>query len=186
MQTNALEGGFLNAPTDSAFAFRAAMTAMARPGEIFQVKAALPPAPMSIAAGVLLLTLCDAETPVFLAASHNTPALIDWITFHTGAPIVDAAQAQFAVGKWADLTLAEFAIGTAEYPDRSATLIVEMEELANAGATLRGPGIEHSNTLNLPETAAFQRNGQHFPCGLDFLFACQDRLAALPRTTRVI
>jgi alpha-D-ribose 1-methylphosphonate 5-triphosphate synthase subunit PhnH len=39
--------------------------------------------------------------------------------------------------------------------------------------------------LSLPEVAAFQANARAFPLGLDFLFTCGDRLAALPRSTRV-
>jgi alpha-D-ribose 1-methylphosphonate 5-triphosphate synthase subunit PhnH len=185
MQTTALEGGFLEAPAQSAVAFRAIMTALARPGDIHTVTGALPPAPLSVAAGVSLLTLCDPETPVFLAPSHDTSDLRNWITFHTGAPLVDAGQALFAVGPWQALPLADFAIGTSEYPDRSATLIVELPALSAAGAVLSGPGIKDQAVLSLPETAAFQRNRALFPLGLDFYFTHGDRLAGLPRSTQV-
>jgi alpha-D-ribose 1-methylphosphonate 5-triphosphate synthase subunit PhnH len=50
---------------------------------------------------------------------------------------------------------------------------------------MRGPGIEDSALLSLPDTKAFQDNAQHFPLGLDFFFTCGDRLAGLPRTTKV-
>ena len=73
-------------------------------------------------------------------------------------------------------------IGTAEYPDRSATLIVEMPELAHAGATLLRTGHQGCRRLSLPERGAFGRNAALFPLGLDFFFTCGDRLAALPRT----
>ena len=109
----------------------------------------------------------------------------DWITFQTGAPFVPPAQAMFAVGAWEELPLCEFAIGTAEYPDRSATVVVEMPDLTSLGATLSGPGIKDTASLSLPDTAAFQRNAALFPLGLDFIFTCANRLAALPRTTRV-
>ena len=39
--------------------------------------------------------------------------------------------------------------------------------------------------LSLPEVPAFQANSAMFPLGLDFIFTCGDRLAALPRTTEV-
>ncbi|WP_417260688.1 phosphonate C-P lyase system protein PhnH [Celeribacter sp.] len=185
MQAQVLEGGFADFPVDASHAFRAVMTAMARPGDIAQVRGARPPAPMSIAAGVVVLTLCDPETPIYLAASHDTPQLHDWITFHTGAPIVAAHDAMFAIGGWDALPLSEFALGSAEYPDRSATLIVERESLSNDGAILQGPGIQDQAQLSLPETQAFQRNAALFPLGLDFIFTCGDRLAAVPRTTRV-
>lgn len=185
MNTQTLDGGFATPPQDAAVAFRAVMNAMAQPGTIYQVAGAVPPAPVSIAAGVTLLTLCDPETPLFLGAGHDSPALRDWITFHCAAPLVGADQAQFALGVWGDLPLVDFALGTAEYPDRSATLIVEVPELVNQGTTLRGPGIKDQAQLSLPDMAAFQRNNALFPLGLDFIFTCGDRLAALPRSTRI-
>lgn len=185
MQTQVLEGGFADQPRDASHAFRAVMTAMARPGEIMTVAGAQPPAPLSCAAGAVLLTLCDPETPIYLATGLDTALVRDWITFHTGAPFADAQSAAFAIGGWDQLPLHEFSCGTAQYPDRSATLIVEMPELSNSGATLQGPGIENVTQLSLPETGAFQSNARAFPLGLDFIFTSGARLAALPRTTRV-
>ena len=185
MDTHVLEGGFDDVPIAASFAFRAIMTAVARPGDINQVAGAQPPAPLSIAAGVVILTLCDPETPVFLAASHDTTQVRDWITFHTGAPCVPAQDAMFAVGTWDALPVTAFPRGTAAYPDRSATLIVEMDQLVAEGATLQGPGIAEQAQLSLPERQVFQDNATLFPLGLDFIFTCGDRLAALPRTTRV-
>jgi alpha-D-ribose 1-methylphosphonate 5-triphosphate synthase subunit PhnH len=181
-----LDGGFADAPRDAAHAFRAAMDAMARPGRIARLQGASPPAPLSVAAGVLILTLCDPETPVHLAGAHDTAALRGWIAFHTGAPVVGRADAAFAVGTWeALLPLDGYRIGEAEYPDRSATLIVEMAGLAAEGATLTGPGIRDTARLTLPEAEAFRRNARLFPLGLDFFLTAGDRVAALPRTTRV-
>lgn len=180
-----LEGGFVKGPQDAAHAFRAIMTAMARPGDIREVAGAQPPAPLSVAAGVLILTLCDPETPLYLGAALNIPQVQGWITFHTGAPIVAAERAMFALGDWADLDAQNFNLGTPEYPDRSTTLIVELPMLENAGATLRGPGIKDTAHLSLPETDTFQTNAAQFPMGLDFFFTSGNRIAGLPRTTRV-
>lgn len=186
MQTEALTGGFAKASIQSAEAFRAVMRAMARPGTLERITGAQPPAPLSPAAGAVILTLCDPETPVYLAGAADIPALRDWITFHTGAPLVGRARASFALGPWAALLpLSDYPIGLAEYPDRSATLIVEMAALDQSGARLTGPGIKTEAALSLPEIPAFQHNAARFPLGLDFLFTCGDHLAALPRTTRV-
>lgn len=183
---NALSGGFSYPAVDAARGFRALLEAMARPGTVQRVGGAQPPAPVSVAAGVALLTLADADTPLHLAGVLDTPMLRDWIGFHIGAPLVGAEEARFALGLWSDLQpVTRFAIGEAEYPDRSATLIVEMPELHNDGARLTGPGIEHSMRLNLPETAAFVTNRALFPLGFDCIFTCGDQLAALPRSTRV-
>lgn len=186
MDPQALSGGFSDAPVQSAKAFRAALDALARPGTVQQIGGASAPAPASAAAASLLLTLCDAETPLHLAGAHDCAALRDWVTFHIGAPLVGAAEAAFALGDWqALMPLDRFAIGTAEYPDRAATLIVERDSLTAEGATLRGPGIKETAALNLPETAAFARNRMLFPLGLDFYFTCGAQIAGLPRTTRV-
>lgn len=186
MTPDALLGGFHSAPIQSARAFRAALEAMARPGTIWPVEGAAPPGSLSVAAGVLVLTLCDGTTPVHLGPSLNSAQLRDWITFHTGAPLVDAEAARFAVGTWADLQPVDrFAIGLPDYPDRSATLIVEMPALTAQGVRLTGPGIATTAELSLPETAAFRANRAIFPLGFDTYLTCGDRLAGLPRSTIV-
>jgi len=186
MDAASLSGGFADTAREAARAFRASLDAMARPGTLQQVTGALPPAPLSPAAGALILTLADTTTGVHLAPSHDTPALRDWITFHTGAPFVGPEAAVFALGTWEALQpLDRFPIGRADYPDRSATLIVELPALAASGARLTGPGIKEAAHLSLPETEAFLRNAQLFPLGLDFFFTAGNQLAALPRTTKV-
>lgn len=186
MQATALEGGFASPATQSAQAFRGVMSAMAMPGTIHRLQGALPPAPMSPAAGAVLLTLCDTDTPLFLAGTLDTPEIRAWVAFHTGAPLTGPEHCAFAIGNWTALApLSRFPIGTAQYPDRSATLIVETDALEQDGATLTGPGIQAESSLSLPETRAFQNNRALFPLGLDFFFTCEDRVAALPRTTHV-
>lgn len=186
MTPEALTGGFTDPSVDSARAFRAALEALSRPGLISTVAGASPPAPLSVAAGVLLLTLADGTTPVHLAGAHDTALLRDWITFHTGAPLVGADKAALAVGTWAALQpVTRFAIGTPDYPDRAATLIVEMEDLSATGARLSGPGIKDHAHLSLPEVAAFRANRALFPQGCDFFLTCADRVAGVPRSTIV-
>jgi alpha-D-ribose 1-methylphosphonate 5-triphosphate synthase subunit PhnH len=186
MNADALAGGFSDAPIDAARAFRAIMQAMARPGTITRTETAQGPAPLSAAASAVLLALCDADTPLHLAPSHDTPAIRAWIAFHTGAPLTGGKHAHFALGTWDALQpLDRFPLGTAEYPDRSATLIVEQDALAPKGATLRGPGIKYTTYLSLPDIAPFRANHAHFPRGLDFIFTAGTQIAALPRSTEV-
>ena len=186
MDAKALEGGFAEAPQQSAQAFRGAMTAMARPGTLVTLEGAMPPAPLSPAAGALLLTLCDTTTPLHLAGRFDTEAARAWVTFHCGAPLVGATEAEFALGDWQGLApLSRYGIGTSDYPDRSATLIVEVDRLEARGATLSGPGIRETAALSLPEVAAFQANSALFPLGLDFYFTKGTQAAALPRSTKV-
>lgn len=181
-----LSGGFDRPAEQSAHAFRALLEAMARPGRIFPVSGAAPPVPLSVAAGVALLVLTDPTTPLHLAGDLDCPALRGWIGFHTGAPLVGAGQAQFALGRWDALQpVGRFRIGEPGYPDRSATLIVEMDRLEAQGPRLTGPGILTEARLSLPETAAFTRNRALFPLGFDTILTCGAHLAALPRTTKL-
>lgn len=181
-----LTGGFADPAPQSARAFRAALTALSRPGTIQTIAGARPPAPLSPAAGTLLLVLADVGTPIWLAPSHDTADLRAWITFHTGAPFVAPEQASFALGSWDALhPLDRFPIGLPDYPDRSATLIVEVERLSPTGPALRGPGIADVAHLSLPEVAAFQANRALFPQGFDCFFTSGDQLAGLPRSTIV-
>lgn len=181
-----LTGGFADPSRDSARAFRAIMDAMARPGRIHRVGGARPPAPLSVAAGIVLLTLADPDTPLYLAGAADCAPVRDWLRFHCGAPLAEADQAVLALGRWDDLApLSRFQAGSAEYPDQSATLIVEAERLEAAGARLTGPGIRDVARLNLPDPAFHARNHARFPLGIDLFLTCGDRLAALPRSTRV-
>ena len=98
MDAASLSGGFADTAREAARAFRASLDAMARPGTLQRVAGAMPPAPLSPAAGALILTLADTTTGLHLAPSHDTPSLRDWITFHTGAPFVGPEAAVFALG----------------------------------------------------------------------------------------
>lgn len=185
-QKDALAGGFDAAPVQSARAFREILEALARPGTIRQVQGAQPPAPLSVAAGVALLVLTDTTTGLYLAGPADCPAVRDWVAFHIGAPLVGPDKADFALGPWAALQpVSRFRIGLPDYPDRSATLIVECDALSQDGPRLTGPGIQSFQRLNLPETAAFRANRALFPLGFDTLFTAGDRIAGLPRSTRV-
>ncbi|SPJ24182.1 phosphonate C-P lyase system protein PhnH [Palleronia abyssalis] len=185
-QSQTLSGGFADPARQSAHAFRSVMEAMARPGSLHDITGAEPPASLSVATGAVLLTLCDTDTPVHLAGDADCATVRDWIAFHTGAPFCGPADCMFALGTWQALApLSAFPTGTAQYPDRSATMIVEVPQLSASGATLTGPGIKDNASLSLPETRAFRDNHALFPLGLDFIFTSGSRLAALPRSTEV-
>ena len=186
MNAPILAGGFADAARDGAHAFRAILTAMARPGTIVTLTGVHGPAPISPAAAAVLLTLCDRTTPLHLAAGYDNPALRDWVAFHCAAPIVPADQAAFAIGNWAALQpLNRFAIGTPEYPDRAATLILDGHDFAGPQSRLTGPGIKDHAGLALPNPLAFAANNRLFPLGWDAILTGGDRLAAIPRSTEI-
>ncbi len=186
METVSLTGGFNDTARDAASAFRAIMNAIARPGQIQTVTGALPPPPLSAAAGAVLLTLCDTDTPVYLAGDADCAAVRDWLAFHTGAPLTGPSHCMFALGRWeALIPLSQYPIGTPEYPDRSATLIVESDTLNTNGSDLTGPGIRERSQLLLPDPDAIQSNQALFPLGIDFLLTSRDQVAGLPRSTSI-
>lgn len=181
-----LLGGFADPARQSARAFRAALDALSRPGRITRIEGAAPPAPLSPAAGSLLLMLADATTPIWLAPSHDGPELRDWITFHTSAPFCGPEAAHFALGTWAALQpVSRFCIGLPDYPDRSATLLVEMDVLVHEGASLTGPGIDGEARLFVPDIQAFRANHALFPLGFDTFLTAGSEIAGLPRSTKV-
>jgi alpha-D-ribose 1-methylphosphonate 5-triphosphate synthase subunit PhnH len=191
---SSIQAGFGDEVAGSQTVFRIAMQAMARPGTSFAIGARLaPPAPFNVGAAALLLTLCDFETTVWLDPSlFDSPGVTEFIRFRTGARIVATSQeATYAVVSDAARMppLASFAQGTQEYPDRSATLIVQVQEMKGTGWKLEGPGIrDHALFSASPLPADFLRqaraNRAQFPCGVDMFFTTDAELAALPRSTR--
>lgn len=60
------EGGFSQSAIDAAKAYRVVFETMARPGTMYRLHGAMPPAPMSAVAGISVLTPCDSETLIHL------------------------------------------------------------------------------------------------------------------------
>jgi alpha-D-ribose 1-methylphosphonate 5-triphosphate synthase subunit PhnH len=184
-------------PVDNAQSvFRAVMDAMARPGTPQTLAPALaPPAPLSRGAGAIALALLDYESPFWLDGTLSLqPDVAKWLRFHTGAPMArDSKDAAFAFiadpARVADFD--SFAPGTAEYPDRSTTLVLQVTHLSGpAVMNLRGPGIAGERSFVASPcpadlVARLQRNHTLFPRGLDLLFVTADAVAAIPRSTRV-
>jgi alpha-D-ribose 1-methylphosphonate 5-triphosphate synthase subunit PhnH len=185
-------------PVDGAQSvFRAVMDAMARPGTSQALTPALvPPSSLSRGAGAIALTLLDYESPFWLDAMLAGQAdVAQWLHFHTGAPIVrNAKDAAFAF--LADAAhvpdFESFALGTTEYPDRSTTLVLQVESLSGAKVMrLRGPGIAGERPFAVSPypadlIARLQSNHATFPRGVDLLFVTADAVAAIPRSTRVM
>ncbi len=126
------------APVDEAQAsFRQALDALAQPGRVTAMPGsqALPPG-MGRAMTALLLTLADADTPVWLPPGLH-PAVAAYLRFHCGCPLTEeAALATFVAvpAGHAAPALSQLAQGDPAYPDRSATLILEVDGLAQDAA----------------------------------------------------
>lgn len=191
-----LARGFAEPVHDAGAVFRVLLDALAMPGRPLPLDGAFggledldAGIPRSLAAA--LLALADFETPVWIDADPGR-RLAALIRFHCGAPLMTAAgEAQFAVLRAAAAmpALDSFSWGSAEYPDRGATLLIELPSLdGGRPVTLTGPGIETSREFapqGLP--AGFwqerERMQGDFPCGVDCYFFDASRVAGLPRTT---
>ena len=198
LDTNAshgLGGGFNECVHEAQAGFRAIMAAMAAPGTIQAVPALTPPAPMNSGAGLVALTLCDPDTPVWLDAEMAaSTAVCEWLSFHSGAPLVaekNLSSFCFLSSPERIACIGTMQQGTQEYPDRSATVIVQVKGFAdNPDWVLTGPGIRDEVSfrplgLGNEYLTVWAENAAKFPRGVDIIFATDKALAALPRTTRI-
>jgi len=107
--------------------------------------------------------------------------------------VSDASIAGFAlIGDAKNLpALDRFAFGSNEYPDRSTTLILQVDSLSQGPAyQLRGPGIDGVSTLRatIEPRDLFARlaiNATLFPRGIDVVLVDDASIVAIPRTTRL-
>jgi len=192
-----LPAGFADKVLSAQSVFRSVMDAMARPGSIQRIAStAGTPVGMMRGTAAIALTLFDHDTPVWLDGRMSATAdVAKWLKFHTSAPVVaDSSIASFAlIGDPQSLpTLDRFAFGSNEYPDRSTTVVLQVESLTNGPAVeLCGPGIDGTATLraSIQPHDLFERlavNAALFPRGIDVVLVHDDSIVAIPRTTRLV
>src|SRR5712672_1623800 len=191
-----LPAGFADKVLSAQTTFRSVMDTMARPGSVRRiVSAAGAPAAMMRGTAAIALTLFDHDTPLWFDPQiSGTSDVTKWLKFHTGAPVIaDSSVCSFAlVGDARALPgLDRFAFGSNEYPDRSTTLILQVESLTQGpGIELRGPGIDGVAVMQaaLQPADLFERlsiNRTLFPRGIDVVLVADDTIVAIPRTTRL-
>lgn len=187
--------GLTDPVLDSQRIFRGVLDAIAHPGRIVPLPPPPdPPGPLVPAAAAVALTLLDYETPLWLDAAAGAGPVADFLRFHCGCHLVAASErAAFALLTDAEALppLDAFDPGSDDFPDRSATVIVQVAGLrAGMGHRLRGPGIDGERRIDIqgiPErfwTMCLENHGL-FPRGIDFLLVADSRVVALPRTTLV-
>jgi alpha-D-ribose 1-methylphosphonate 5-triphosphate synthase subunit PhnH len=192
-----LPAGFADKVLSAQSVFRSVMDAMARPGSIQRIApTAGTPAVMMRGTAAIALTLFDHDTPIWLDGRMSATAdVAKWLKFHTSAPVVaDSSIASFAlVGDPENLpALDRFAFGSNEYPDRSTTLILQVEGLTDGPVVeLQGPGIDGSAMVHasIQPRDLFERlavNAALFPRGIDVVLVHDDSIVAIPRTTRLV
>ncbi|MCQ8186904.1 phosphonate C-P lyase system protein PhnH [Streptomyces rugosispiralis] len=187
--------GFADPPTEGQRVFRAILDALAHPGRSYRI-AGPAQAPEALGTGLaaVALTLFDEEVSVWLhrTAAEN-PDVTSYLAFHTGARVATGhGSANFVLATPDTLpALDELALGTDDAPHQSATVVLDARTPGvGARFTATGPGIDGQAEIEAPWApagflAAWTRNGALFPRGVDLLVASDDRVLALPRTTRL-
>jgi len=191
-----LPAGFADKVLSAQATFRSVMDAMAHPGTVQRVTASVgTPSILMRGTAAIALTLFDHDTPIWLdPAMAATSDIAKWLKFHSGAPVIaDCSVCSFALaGCGSELpALDRFSLGSNDYPDRSTTLILQVESLTRGQVyELQGPGIDGIAVLHamiepkeLVEQLAI--NATLFPRGLDVVLVHDDAVVAIPRTTRL-
>lgn len=173
--------------------FRLILAAMSEPGSVHRLGESVEaPNGVSPAATLVLLTLVDHETPVWLAPRFASAAT--YLRFHCAAPVVEASSAAaFALvdGASVDLDLGSFNPGDDRYPDRSATLVVGCAAFdGGPQVSLSGPGIRGAVTVSPSGLAhgfwsKVAANNERYPLGVDLILAAGDEIMCIPRSTRI-
>ena len=187
--------GFQDPVAQSQATFRHLMDAIAHP--------ALPRAftsrtascgPLSANATAVLLTLVDQDTPLWLdQALASSDEVRNFVAFHCGAPLLtDPSRAAFAffADAQAMSPLTRFALGEPDYPDRSTTIVAQVDCFSSDGPGFSGPGVSGARRFGFnPAPADFSSqwalNSAGFPLGLDIFLIGSTELAALPRSLRL-
>ena len=192
-----LPAGFADKVLSAQSTFRSVMDAMARPGSLQRIVADVgAPTSMMRGTAAIALTLFDHDTPIWLDRTMAaTSDVAKWLKFHSGAPVIaDSSVCSFAlVGLGNEMpALDRFSLGSNEYPDRSTTLILQVESLTEGrGYELCGPGIDGTAILqaSIEPADLFEQlavNAKLFPRGLDVVLVHDDAVVAIPRSTRLV
>ncbi|MDR2695422.1 MAG: phosphonate C-P lyase system protein PhnH [Deltaproteobacteria bacterium] len=202
--------GFADPVDDAQAIFRAVLSAFSRPGLPVSLSVLPPPFPLGgFSRGMLALALalCDKDTPLWLDDAADTPTVRRHLRFHCAVPFAaHPAAASFAfVSRPEHMPrLQDFYAGQAEYPDRSATLVISAELSALRAPTLEftGPGVKGNERGRWQRVRIFglpaqfwkdwEANHAAYPLGVDVLFvdagSCDNapvRVLGLPRAIRV-
>jgi alpha-D-ribose 1-methylphosphonate 5-triphosphate synthase subunit PhnH len=135
----------------------------------------------------------DLETALWLQPGLSEVAK-SWLLFHTGCCITRCPEeADFAVIIDSETMprLDEFKWGTAEYPEASTSLLIQLPSLqAGYSVTLQGPGILGAIALQTALSQDFWQQwhamANHYPLGLDAWCFDEQQVLGLPRTAQVV
>lgn len=187
--------GFPDPVRDAQRCFRRVLAAMSYPGRPQELADLLSfaPRPLHASAAALCLTLFDIDTPVWLEGEFDTPEVRQFLSFHCGCPVAahpgEAAFALMGIGRTERIDA--FHIGTPEYPDRAATLLIQTASVCGGRPMFAsGPGIPDLQAFEIAgaEAEFWRRRAEinaAFPTGLDIVFVDPRHIVGLPRGVRV-
>ena len=120
------------------------------------------------------------------------PDVTAFLKFHCGCPVTEDSPAKASFGFVSDSNkvppLDSFSAGSPEYPDRSATLIVQCTSLDDReDVVMTGPGIETEQGLSIPSLSLefwhqLKASNRRYPLGVDVLFTTVAAIAGCPRS----
>ena len=186
-----LLASFTHPVADAQQVFRRLLKAMSEPGVVVTLPDIQGWGDLSPAATAVLLTLVDQETALWLEPTMNSEIIRSNLRFHTGVSIVSEQDAPFALSRIsANPDPLQFSAGDNLSPEKSTTLIVEVDGLSGGTALrLSGPGLREPRVVSpylSPAILTYVQERPHpFPQGIDLILTCGDRVMALPRTTHV-
>lgn len=186
--------GFLDPVIESQRTFRLILKAISHPGRVIPLEVELKaPPPLYPTTAAICLTLLDPETPLWIEGGASQE-ITEWLRFHCGCPLMDSPTvANFGLipQGFEDCSFDQFCIGEEEFPERSATLMIQISGFkVEAGRSWKGPGIkteEHLQVLGLSDTfwKFWHRNHTLYPLGVDVFFISPSAMVGLPRTIEV-
>jgi len=193
MMLQSIPAGFARPIFESQGTFRVILEAMSRPGTVVPLPVqAAGPAGWTSGLTSVVLTLCDMDTPVWLDDECNTADALRFLHFHCGCPLTQApASAAFAVVKNHALmpSLDAFSLGSAEYPEKSTTVLLatDIDDAAGESVVIKGPGVNGQGRLPLSWLPAgfverWRENNRLFPLGVDLILVGREQVVGLPRT----
>lgn len=180
--------------------YRKVLNCMARPGKIENISIESEKADIEISfykqTLVLMLMLLDAQVS-FKIVSEKEHEITEFVKQLTYTKEQKPEEADYIfIFQDADEKIAAAAInkaksGTLIDPHKSATIIIEAEQLTNdKGYVLKGPGIEAEAYLSINTKCSWYKERKNkiseYPLGIDFVFVDKaSNIACLPRTTQV-
>lgn len=177
--------------------YRKVLNAMARPGKIENISSQCNKIEYNFncykSTNIVLLTLLDAEVSFCFNNNINLDdvEMINQITY-SKSKSADEADFIIITKDCDDIyeIMNKAKIGELRNPHRSATVIIEVDEMNNnEGIVLVGPGIKTTQKLKISNYDLWkeirEKKNKEFPLGIDIILTDEKgNIACIPRTTK--